>query len=154
MKYSKNPKNQIDFSLPAFGGFLQIDVLSDAPDKNLARVRDLLVRLAPPPNALIVLPELWSAGFFYGGLAAQAAVTGEMLANLTDLAARYQICLVGSLPEKRIAPGRINYCNTLYFSGPDGLLGAYRKQQLFAPMEEERYFQPGDTPLPVRTPWG
>ncbi|MCG2749427.1 MAG: D-glycero-beta-D-manno-heptose 1-phosphate adenylyltransferase [Desulfobulbaceae bacterium] len=154
MKYLKNPKNQTDFSLPVFGGFLQIDVLSDAPDKNLARVRDLLVRLAPPPNALIVLPELWSAGFFYEGLAAQAALTGEMLAALAELAVRYQICLAGSLPEKLVKPGRISYCNTLYFSGPDGVLGVYRKQQLFAPMEENRYFQPGDTPLPVSTPWG
>lgn len=154
MEYLKMPRNQRDFSLPVFGGFLQIDVLSDAPDKNLARVRELLARLAPPQNAIVVLPELWSAGFFYQGLAGQAALTGEMLANLTELAGRYQICLAGSLPEKRVEQGRVSYFNTLYFTGTDGVLGAYRKQQLFAPIEEDRYFQPGDTPLPVGTPWG
>jgi rfaE bifunctional protein nucleotidyltransferase chain/domain len=154
MKYLKNPRNQTDFSLPVFGGFVQIDVLSGSADKNLAMVRDLLARLAPPQDAIVVLPELWSAGFYYEELAAQAAVTGEMLASLTELAARYQICLAGSLPEKRVEHGRVSYCNTLYFTGPDGVLGSYRKQQLFAPMEEDRYFQPGDTPLPVSTPWG
>jgi len=154
MKYLKNPKIQTDFSLPLYGGFLQIDVLSGAPDKNLARVRELLARLTPPQGAIVVLPELWSAGFFYEELASQAAVTGDMLAALAELAARYQICLAGSLPEKRVVQGTVSYCNTLYFTGPDGVLGSYRKQQLFAPMEEDRHFQPGDTPLPVRTPWG
>lgn len=154
MNYLKNPKNQTDFSLPVFGGFLQIDVQAGAPDKNLDRVRDLLARLTPPPGAIVVLPELWSAGFFYEELAAQAAVTGDLLAALAELAAGYRICLAGSLPEKRVAAGRVSYGNTLYFTGPDGVLGTYRKQQLFAPMEEDRYFRPGDTPLPVRTPWG
>ncbi|MEW6517962.1 MAG: D-glycero-beta-D-manno-heptose 1-phosphate adenylyltransferase [Thermodesulfobacteriota bacterium] len=154
MNYLKNPRKQTDFSLPVFGGFVQIDVLSGSPGHNLARVGELLESLAPPPGAVIVLPELWSAGFFYEGLADQAAVTGQMLAGLTELAGRYRICLAGSLPENRVAAGRGNYCNTLYLTGPDGVLGAYRKQQLFAPMAEDRYFEPGDSPLPVATPWG
>ncbi|RJX26374.1 MAG: D-glycero-beta-D-manno-heptose 1-phosphate adenylyltransferase [Desulfurivibrio sp.] len=154
MNYLKNPRKQTDFSLPVFGGFVQIDVLSGSPEHNLARVGELLESLAPPPGAVIVLPELWSAGFYYEGLADQAAVTGQMLAGLTELAGRYRICLAGSLPEKRVAAGRVSYCNTLYFTGPDGVLGAYRKQQLFAPMAEERYFEPGDSPLPVATPRG
>ena len=154
MKYLKNPRKQTDFSHPVFGGFVQIDVRAGSPEQNLARVRELIESLAPPPGAIIVLPELWSAGFFYQGLAGQAAATGDMLANLTELAGRYRICLAGSLPEKREAPGGISYFNTLYFTGPDGVLGAYRKQQLFAPIEEDSYFEPGDSPLPVGTPWG
>ncbi|MEW6290339.1 MAG: D-glycero-beta-D-manno-heptose 1-phosphate adenylyltransferase [Thermodesulfobacteriota bacterium] len=154
MTYLKTPRKQTDFSLPVFGGFLQIDVQAGRPAENAARVRELLESLAPPPGAIIVLPELWSAGFFYEELASQAAATGEMLAGLTKLAGRYRICLAGSLPEKRVEAGRVSFCNTLYFTGPEGLLGAYRKQQLFVPMAEDRYFQPGDSPLPVATPWG
>jgi len=154
MKHLNNSIDETDFSLPIFGGFLQIDVLSDAPERNLARVGELLAGLAPPPGALVVLPELWSAGFCYEGLDAQAAKTPEMLAALTELAGRYRICLAGSLPEQTMTAGKACYGNTLFFSGPQGVLGRYRKQQLFAPMAEDRHFQAGDSPLPVRTPWG
>jgi rfaE bifunctional protein nucleotidyltransferase chain/domain len=154
MKHLNTSIDETHFPLPAFGGFLQFDVLADAPDRNLARVRDLLARLAPPAGALVLLPELWSAGFSYNGLAAQAARTPELLAALSELAGRYRICLAGSLPEKITAEGGTGFHNTLFFTGPQGVLGRYRKQQLFAPMAEDRYFQAGEAPLPVRTPWG
>lgn len=131
-----------------------MDVQAGLPGKNMEAVKRALARLDPPEGSLIVLPELWSAGFVYEELEVHAAMTDAMLAALSELAARHRICLAGSLPEKKIVDGRTCYYNTLYFCGPGGLLGSYRKQQLFGPMAEERHFTAGDSPLPVVTPWG
>ena len=137
MKNLKNSRNVNDFSLPSFGGFLQIDVKAGDPAGNLDKVSDMLTKLSPPKGAMVVLPELWSAGFLYAELDRQAEQTENLLAEMTALADRFQICLAGSLPEKVAGEGEILYHNTLYFCGPDGLLGSYRKQQLFGPMEED-----------------
>ncbi len=141
------------FSLPSFAGFLQIDVQQGAAEKNFSKIQDFLSRLSPPAGAIVALPELWSDGFFYETLHSQAERTDEVLADIAKLAAAYQICLAGSLPEKVKQHGDMYY-NTLYFTGPDGVLGSCRKQRLFAPMEEDRYFSCGDSPRPIKTPWG
>ncbi len=154
MNCLKNPKKGTIFSLPVYGGFLQTDVRLGLPEKNLFTVQELLAELSPPPGAIIVLPELWSAGFFYKQPLTQTAKTEEMLTSLTGLAKSYGICFVGSLPEMVKKREKEFFHNTLYFVGPEGMMGTCRKQQLFAPMGEDRFFQPGTDPVPVSTPWG
>lgn len=150
MIQTKKNKNKTFWTIPSFGGFIQIDVKSGSPSENMAKVKQYLARLCPPEKSIVVLPELWSAGFFYEELEKQAAQTDELLAELGSLCSQYKICLAGSLPEKKEGM----YFNTLYFCGPDGLWGKYRKQQLFGPMEEDQYFKNGSSPSAIISPWG
>lgn len=135
---------------PCRGGFLQFDVKLGDTEANLAAVRQGLAALNPTGPALLVLPELWAAGFDYPNLADHAARTPELLAALQQEAARYNLHLAGSLPEA--ADGLVY--NTLFIVGPSGVVGEIRKQQLFAPMAEDQHFTAGDNPQPVATDLG
>lgn len=135
---------------PCRGGFLQFDVKLGDTEVNLAAVRQGLAALNPAGPALLVLPELWGAGFDYDNLAAHCARTPELLAALRQEAARYDIHLAGSLPEA--ADGLVY--NTLYIVGPGGVAGMIRKQHLFAPMGEAGPFAAGDNPQPIDTDLG
>ncbi|MFH7320500.1 nitrilase-related carbon-nitrogen hydrolase [Desulfurivibrio sp. D14AmB] len=139
---------------PAQAVCLQFSVRFGDPEANLAVVRRRLAELAPAASALVVLPELWGGGFAYERLKEQAALTPGLLAALEEEARRYQVCLAGSLPEA-VARGREkDFYNSLYLVTPAGVVGPYRKQRLFAPMEEERYFRPGPVASPLAAPWG
>ncbi|MDA8163784.1 MAG: D-glycero-beta-D-manno-heptose 1-phosphate adenylyltransferase [Desulfobacteraceae bacterium] len=133
-----------------YGGFLQFPIALGDPGANLVRVRTGLERLGPAGPGLIVLPELWATGFAYDQLPALAGRTPALLAELHTLARRSSIYLVGSLPEAE--DGR--FYNTLFVTGPEGTVGRYRKQHLFAPMAEDRHFFPGRGPRPIATPFG
>jgi rfaE bifunctional protein nucleotidyltransferase chain/domain len=135
---------------PCLGGFLQFDVKLGDTATNLAAVRQELATLKARGPGLLVLPELWGAGFDYPNLAGHAARTPELLAALQAEAARYNLHLAGSLPEA--ADGMVY--NTLFIIGPSGVAGMLRKQQLFAPMAEDQHFTSGDNPQPVATDLG
>lgn len=140
--------------IPPFAGFLQFNVHQGQVADNLATMTRLLARLAPPPQALVALPELWASGFAYDQLAPLADRTQEILELLATLAARHQVYLAGSLLEKVEEDGQTRFHNTLYVTGPAGVVGSYRKQHLFAPMGEDRYFTAGTSPRPMATPVG
>lgn len=146
---------------PPKAAFLQFRVRFADFAANLAVVRERLTALAPPPSTLVVLPELWSCGFAGQALARQAAQTPDLLAALTAEARRYRSYLAGSLPEAPPPDGSTAlFYNTLYLVGPEGVVGSYRKQRLFAPMGEPDYFRPGagakaGPPAgPITAPWG
>ncbi len=135
-------------------GFLQFDVQLAEPEANLAALRAGLARLAPSGPGIIVLPELWSCGFAYERLQHFALQTVEVLEEMQRLAGQYSIHLAGSLPEEVLTEVGGAIYNTLYIVGPDGVAGSMRKQHLFAPMAEDRYFTAGDNPQPVDTGLG
>jgi rfaE bifunctional protein nucleotidyltransferase chain/domain len=140
-----NSNNPTPFS----GAFIQFDVRLGETERNLDEVRKGLAALDLQPPGLAVLPELWAAGFDYPRLAEHADRRVEMLEALQREALRYDIYIAGSLPEKKSAAGRTVIFNTLYFVGPGGVVGKIRKQQLFAPMEENLYFTVGSNPQPI-----
>ena len=137
-----------------FAGFLQIDVISGEPQTNLKKVQTHMTELAAGHDLLspgiIVLPELWGTGFAYPQLPELAGRTPELLESLQELAATHNIYFAGSLPEH----DSNRYYNTLYITGPAGVCGAYRKQRLFPPMQEDTFFTPGAELRPVMTPFG
>ncbi len=133
-------------------GFLQFDVQPGNIGANLLKVKKGLEELTPDSPAIIVLPEMWAMGFAYSNLPDLAGRTPEVLATLTQLADRYDIFLAGSLPEQDTAPNIIY--NTLYITGPDGVIGRYRKQRLFTLIDEDQHLTPGDNQLPINTPLG
>ncbi|MBU0676320.1 MAG: D-glycero-beta-D-manno-heptose 1-phosphate adenylyltransferase [Proteobacteria bacterium] len=143
-------KNDIGSLAAQALGFVQFDVRLGEVEHNLQQVRDGLDRLPDQDSALVALPELWAAGFHYGHLSEHAANTPQLLGELTTLASNHNIILAGSLPE---ADGESIY-NTLFHVGPTGVIGRYRKQQLFSPMGENVHFTAGPSAPPVLTELG
>lgn len=136
-------------------GFLQFEVKPGDPAANLKTARRLLEKMQPAADTIIVLPELWATGFTYPRLDELAGETPGLLEKLRELAAEEDICLAGSLIEKvepDEAPAKLY--NTLYLTGPGGVMGRYRKQHLFSFWQEDRFLTPGDHPLPMATPRG
>ncbi|MDR9500843.1 MAG: D-glycero-beta-D-manno-heptose 1-phosphate adenylyltransferase [Desulfurivibrionaceae bacterium] len=126
--------------LPPFAACLQIDV-TPQPQENFRQVRAALARLAPQPGTLVVLPEMWLHGFSYQNLPEQAGQTAQVLEELRGLAGKYEILLAGSLPELE----QDQIFNTLFIVSQSGIVGGYRKQHSFAPMQEDRHFSPGES---------
>ncbi|MDD5757455.1 MAG: D-glycero-beta-D-manno-heptose 1-phosphate adenylyltransferase [Desulfobulbaceae bacterium] len=138
--------------LPSQAGFIQFDVELGAWQENLATVRRCLNDLHPAPKSLLVLPELWATGFAYDKLTELAGIRHELLTALQQEASRHQSILAGSLIEHDRQTDL--FFNTLSVVGPSGICGSYRKQQLFAPMDETHYFQAGNNPQAVITELG
>lgn len=143
----------MEFNIPALG-FLQFDVKLGDPEANMSQLEKGLEQLAPQGPGLIVLPELWSCGFAYARLTEYGLATPNYLMRLQALAQKYNIYLAGSLPEEVLTEIDTTLYNTMYVVGPKGIAGSFRKQQLFAPMVEDQYFQPGDNPQPITTELG
>ena len=133
---------------------IQFRIELGEPEVNLGRIAGVLAAAGDLTDTLVVLPEMWSSGFAYGRLEAMAEATPTMLAGLAELARRHRCILAGSMPEKGGSGAAGRFFNTLYVTGADGVLGMYRKQQIFAYGGEGRDFVPGLEPTPVATPLG
>jgi predicted amidohydrolase len=133
---------------------IQFRIELGEPEKNLGRIAGVLASTGDLTDTLVVLPEMWSSGFAYGRFDAMAEATGTMLAELAVLARRHRCILAGSMPEKGCGGMSGPFFNTLYVTGADGVLGSYRKQQIFAYGGEGEDFAPGFEPYPVATPLG
>jgi predicted amidohydrolase len=134
-----------------FAGFLQFDVKSGEIEKNLVRVSEGLAEISESQRqispGIIVLPELWATGFAYDKLPELAGTTPDVLRQLQKLSLKYNVFIAGSLPEY----SGNSYYNTLFISGPEGTVGSFQKQRLFAPMAEDTFFTPGNFTQPVHT---
>ena len=139
-------------ALPTHAGFIQFDVVCGAWQENLATVQNLLRTLNPDPKSLLALPELWATGFAYDRLTELAATTPTLLAAIQQEAKTYQIVIAGSLIEHDQEAN--TFFNTLYLCDSQGICGSYHKQQLFAPMAEDHYFEAGNNPQPIMTELG
>lgn len=137
-----------------FLAVLQFPIDLAEPAKNLDKVRAGLESLNPTAGTLIVLPEMWPTGFAYGRYAELAADTDRILGELAGLAGRYDCLLAGSQPELVVGARQSHLYNTLYVVGTAGILGAYRKQQIFVFGGEGEAFTAGSEPRPIVTPWG
>lgn len=135
-------------------GFVQYRIRLGEPDRNLEQIARALESVDGLDRSLVVLPELWSSGFAYDRFEAMAAETPAMLVELAALAGRHNCVFAGSLPERAGEEQGGLFYNTLYVSGADGVLGCYRKQQVFYFGGEGRAFIPGIEPYPVTTPLG
>jgi omega-amidase len=119
-------------------------------EPNLAQVRTALAGLAAKGVQLAVLPEMWATGFAYKDLNRLAARTGEIVAEITALSAKYSMVIIGSLPE----PHENKVYNTAYILDKGELKGKYRKIHLFSLMQEDRSFDGGNSWLLVDTSVG
>ncbi|MCW7752920.1 carbon-nitrogen family hydrolase [Desulfobotulus sp. H1] len=117
---------------------VQFDVQRDNRAGNRAFVMDALEQCLP---GLAVLPEMWACGFDYKNLAAHALATEEILADLSAVARRRNLVIVGSLP---VLEGSRVY-NVAHVVDADGrVAGSYKKIHLFTAGGEGKGFAAGD----------
>lgn len=143
-------------SLPfSRAGFLQFAVTLGDPAANMRKAAGMLQGLAPLPDTLLVLPELWATGFDYAHAWQLAEETPAVLGEMTGLAAHHGVYLAGSLLEKEVAAEEQSLLfNTLYLIGPSGVVDTYRKQHLFGLWQEDRFLATGGCTGPITTDHG
>jgi predicted amidohydrolase len=108
---------------------------------NWRKARKALEQAGARDANLVVLPEMWLAGYAYRRLEELADRTPASLERVGALAKKLGFFVTGSWAE-RCLDGSI--CNTAHIVGPDGRVrSSYRKVHLFGPLKEDRHFAPG-----------
>lgn len=118
-------------------GWLQWDLVWEAPQANRERVEALLAEA--PPADIWVLPEMWSTGFSMAVDQAEPE-EGPSLRAMQGWAQRYGAVFVGSLRVRTTRDVR----NRAYAVFPDGTAAFYDKRHLFRMAQEDRYYRAGD----------
>jgi omega-amidase len=124
---------------------LQMDVAFGQPERNRAKVREMVDRLAGGENKpdVIVLPELWDTAYDLERLDEIADENGEQAKALLSEAARQLNCFVvgGSIAEKI---GDQVYNTTYVFDRSGKQIGRYSKVHLFRLMDEDKFLAAGE----------
>lgn len=126
---------------------IQMEVTGGAKERNVRRAFSLMERAAARADVL-VLPELWTCGYDFRTLPAEAVRMGDALAEaLSDFARAHRVTLVaGTVPV--LAGGKL-YNRSLIYGADGALLGSYSKHHLFAGYLEGELMTPGDALLEV-----
>lgn len=132
---------------------IQLEIKDQSKGKNLSHALQQVDEA--PDSDLLVLPEIWTVGFFAFDRYKNEAepVNGEIVSAFREKAAEKGCYLhMGSFVEK---DGE-NYYNTSLLLSPEGEIAArYRKIHLFGYMSEERkILSPGTAPTICETPFG
>ena len=102
----------------------QPEIIPGDWDGNVRNALDMIEKAADRNARWILLPEMWACGFPVEEPDRAAGRTGSLLAELSNLADKHDIVIVGSLPEKTDR----EFFNTVYVIEPDGrILNAYKK---------------------------
>lgn len=101
---------------------------------------------------LVVLPELFTSGYFFKSTedarsAAEAVPAGPTTEWLEGWAAETGATLVAGLPERAGTSSGDALYNSAVACGPEGFVGVYRKVHLY--YEEKLHFAPGTDGFPV-----
>ncbi len=120
--------------------------------RNVAQAEKLIAEAAARRSHIVVLPELWSTGMAVDNAKTFASELNQgIFAQLSTWATQYKLTIVGSTLEKR----GLEVANSAPIFAPNGrMMGVYRKIHLFGLMEEDKYLQPGASPVAVDMPWG
>lgn len=114
--------------------------------KNIARIKSTLALAKEKGADLVVFPELSLTGYTMRDQIYELAETipGPSTRILEELGKNAETHIVFGLPELSEKTQATVY-NTAVLTGPDGLIGKYRKMYLptHSVFEEKRYFRPG-----------
>jgi len=122
-------------------GFYQFNPIFGKKDENLKKV---LSAVKHADVEFLVLPEFFATGYQFISTDEVAELSepipnGESTRFLLELSREKGIFIAAGLAEK----DRDKFFNSAILTGPDGLIGIYRKTHLYS--EEKLYFTPGDT---------
>ncbi len=110
---------------------------------NLDTLQHMLASAMEQRPDVVLLPELWDVGYYPHPISEHADPNGERICKvLAELAAKYQVNIVGGSAAIRINDNVFNTCYVFNRSGQ--LAASYDKTHLFAPGGEKFDFTPGD----------
>jgi len=107
---------------------------------NLAKAEDLILSASPRGRDLILLPELFSSGFYYTALEEMADRYESVVNWMSRIAARFEAGIAGSVPVRR--PGGVAN-NMVLVDRDGGIAASYDKAHLFYVADEDLHFIPG-----------
>ena len=127
---------------------LQMEPKVGEKDRNLAHSLEMIGRAAEAGAKLAVLPELCNSGYVFAtreeaGALAEEIPGGPSCQAWAEAAARHEMHIVAGIAERE---GRALY-NSAVIVGPQGVIGTYRKNHLWA--AENLFFEPGNRGVPV-----
>lgn len=130
----------------------QMNITLGDEKKNVATMERLAAEAARRGSHLVVFPELFSSGYALENSKDLASTLNSgTFTQMSAAAVQNKIALVGSVLEKR----GLEVANSSAFFAPNGrMLGIYRKIHLFRLMDEDKWLQPGASPLAIDLPWG
>ncbi len=130
----------------------QIDIKKGNPRANWIKVQEVVTEAHRQRAHVVLLPELWDAGFALEQAKDLASsLSGGLFSEIAALSAKATIYILGSMLEKR----GLGVSNTAPIVGPKrGIEGAYRKLHLFPPMQEDQWLTPGEGAATFDLPWG
>lgn len=136
----------------------QLEIEAGAKDTNVERASAAVERAASRDSDLVVLPEIFTVGYFAFDSYARTAepLDGETIDQLATLAREHEIAiLAGSIVEDLAAsaargfetPAADGYANTSVFLDDSGTRrGVYRKHHLFGyGSAEQELLRPGES---------
>jgi len=128
-------------------GYYQFRPVFGQVDKNVKKV---VKALSATTADLVVLPELAFTGYYFRNREEAISLAedpdrSETVASLVSLCKEKDFYLVAGFAERK----KDRVFNSALLLGPEGLIHTYRKLHLF--FEEKKCFDPGDTPLTLRT---
>jgi len=112
-------------------------VLSDF-EKNRNVFLDILTQGIDKQDTIVIFPEMWGCGFDYKNLLLFAEKTEEVISEIQNIINENTL-VVSTHPESN----QNKVFNTVYAVAKDGIKGKYRKNFLFSPTGEDKYFDTG-----------
>ena len=123
---------------------IQMDMAFGRPEDNFRKAEGLISSAMAEHPDVLVLPEMWNTGFFPKENLKDLCDTGgsRVKAQIGALAKKYAVNIVaGSVADLRDD----KVYNTAYvFDRKGNCVSSYDKTHLFSPMDEDKYFTPGD----------
>lgn len=118
----------------------QMNIIQGHFEKNYLKALEFLKEARKSHAQVVLFPELWSSGYDLKNQSQYAQQNQELIAELGRRASESGLYIGGSYITFRDS----QYHNTFILIAPSGqVISQYHKIHLFAPLNEDRYFSPG-----------
>ena len=126
---------------------IQHDIAWEDRAATLATLEPRVAAAAGAGARLVVLAEMFAVGFSLDVDSIVEPTDGATSAWLTEQAARHDVWICGSIPER--SPGADRPANVLVLAGPDGSVHRYAKTHPFTYAREDEHYEPGESLVTV-----
>ena len=122
----------------------QMNIFQGHLEKNYLKALEFLKEARKSHARVVLFPELWSSGYDLKNQSLYAQQNLELMSELSRQAQENGFFIGGSY----ITLKEGHYYNTFILIAPSGqIIGQYHKIHLFAPLNEDKYFSPGQKPV-------